>query len=149
MQYETNPLKIGNIFNEYYSTIAQKLEDKIKTDKKFEDFLDKPNEKSFFMYPTDKNEIEKIIASLDSKKASDIYGLSVNILKILSPHISHLLSGILNESMNTGVFPDQMKLAMICPFHKGGSKLKASNYRPVSIRPVSICFWKNCTNQTY
>ena len=29
-----------------------------------------------------------------------------------------------------------MKLAMICPIQKGGSKLKASNYRPVSILPI-------------
>lgn len=135
-QYETNPLKIGNVINEYYSTIAQKLVDKIKTDKTFEEFLDKPNENSFFMAPTNKNEIEKIINSLDSNKASDIYGLSVNVLKILSPHISQKLGDIFNESLNTGIFPDQMKLAMICPFHKGGSKLKPSNYRPVSILPI-------------
>ena len=64
-----HPLKIGNKFNEYFSTLAQKLVDQIK----FEEFLDKPNEKSFFMIRTDKNEIEKIIAALNSNKASDIY----------------------------------------------------------------------------
>ena len=88
------------------------------------------------MTPTDKNEIEKIISSLDSNKASNIYGLSVDVLKILSPHISELLSDIFNESLSIGVFPDLMKLAMICPIHKSGSKLKASNYRPVSILPI-------------
>ena len=133
MQYKTDTLKIGSKFNEYFSTIAQKLVDQIKTQKKFEEFLDKPNEKSFFMIRTDKNEIEKIIAALDSNKASDIYGMSVNVLKILSPHISQILSEIFNASLSTGIFPDHMKLAMICPVHKGGSKL---NYRPVSIPPI-------------
>ena len=133
MQYKTDTLKIGNKFNEYFSTIAQKLVDQIKTQKKFEEFLDKPNEKSFFMIRTDKNEIEKIIAALDSNKASDIYGMSVDVLKILSPHISQILSEIFNASLSTGIFPDHMKLAMICPVHKGGSKL---NYRPVSILPI-------------
>ena len=49
----------------------------------------------------------------------------VDVLKILTPHISELLSDIFNESLSIGVFPDLMKLAMICPIHKGGSKLKA------------------------
>ena len=31
MQYETNPLKIGNTLNDYFSKIAQKLVNKIKT----------------------------------------------------------------------------------------------------------------------
>ena len=31
MQYETDPIKIGNKFNEYFSAIAQKLVDQIKT----------------------------------------------------------------------------------------------------------------------
>ena len=133
---KTDPLKIGNKFNEYFSTIAQKLVDQIKTQKKFEEFLDKPNEKSFFMIRTDKNEIEKIIAALDSNKAIDIYDMSVDVLKILSPHISQILSKIFNESLSTGIFPDHMKLAMICRIHKGGSKLKILNYRPVSILPI-------------
>ena len=136
MQYETDPLKIGNKFNEYFSTIAQKLVDQIKTQKKSEEFLDKPNEKSFFMIRTDKNGIEKIIVALNSNKASDIYGMSVDVLKILSPHISQILSEIFNESMSTGIFPDHMKLAMICSVHKGGSKLKISNYRLLSILPI-------------
>ena len=105
MQYETDPLKIGNKFNEYFSTIAQKLVDQIKTQKKFEEFLDKPNEESFFLIRTDKNEIEKITAALDSNKASDIYGMSVDVLKILSPHISQILIAIFNESLEYWNFP--------------------------------------------
>ena len=69
MQYETDPLKIGNKLNEYFNPIAQKLVDQIKS----EEFLDKPNEKSFFMIRTDKDETEKIIAALDRNRASDIY----------------------------------------------------------------------------
>ena len=62
--------------------------------------------------------------------------MSVDVLKILSPHISQILSEIFNESLSTGIFCDHMKLAMICPVHKGDSKLKISNYRPVSILPI-------------
>ena len=89
-----------------------------------------------FLQPTNKSEIEKIIKSLDSNKSSDIYGMSPKLLKILSPAISETLSNIFNKSFALGVFPDQMKLAMITPIFKGGSKLDVSNYRPVSVLPT-------------
>ena len=89
-----------------------------------------------FLQPTNKSEIEKIIKSLDSNKSSDIYGMSPKLLKILSPAISETLSNIFNESFALGVLPDHMKLAMITPIFKGGSKLDVSNYRPVSVLPI-------------
>ena len=39
MLYETDPLKIGNKFNEYFSTIAQKLVDQIKTRKNLKNYI--------------------------------------------------------------------------------------------------------------
>ena len=36
----------------------------------------------------------------------------------------------------TGIFPDLIKLAMITRTYKGGSRLEASNYRPVSVLPI-------------
>ena len=88
------------------------------------------------MSPTDEVEIEKIILSLDSKKSNDIYGVSVDLLKYLTKHLSPIVSDLLNESMSIGVFPDHIKLAMITPVYMGGSKLDISNYRPVSVLPL-------------
>ena len=62
--------------------------------------------------------------------------MSPKLLKILSPAISETLSNIFNESFALGVLPDHMKLAMITPIFKGGSKLDVSNYRPVSVLPI-------------
>ena len=89
-----------------------------------------------FLQPTNKAEIEKIINSFDSNKSSDIYGMSPRFLKMLSPAISETLSNIFNESFARGVFPDHMKLGMITPTFKGGSKPDVSNYRPVSVLPT-------------
>ena len=58
------------------------------------------------------------------------------LLKILSPAISETLSNIFNESFALAVFPDHIKLAMITPIFKGGSKLDVSNYRPVLVLPA-------------
>ena len=38
--------------------------------------------------------------------------------------------------MNTGVFPDSLKVAQVTPIHKKNDPLNKSNYRPVSVLPI-------------
>ena len=88
-----------------------------------------------FLTPTDTKEVIELINDLSVNKAKDIYGISVNFWKILANDIAPSCH-IFNESFFTGTFPDLMKLAMITPTYKGGSRLEASNYRPVSVLPI-------------
>ena len=54
----TNPKKIANISNDYFSTIAGKAKAKIKfSNKLFEEFLQHANGNSLFLKPTSSNEI--------------------------------------------------------------------------------------------
>ena len=126
----SDPFAIGNKFL-YLCSKQVSLQNKKKSSN--HKFMDPKKPDSIFLQPTNKSEIEKIIKSLDSNKSSDIYGMSPKFLKILAPAISETLSNISNESFALGIFPDHMKLAMITPIFKGGSKLDVSNYRPVSV----------------
>jgi hypothetical protein len=38
--------------------------------------------------------------------------------------------------MNTGVFPDSLKVAQVTPIHKKNDPQNKSNYRPVSVLPI-------------
>ena len=39
--------------------------------------------------------------------------------------------------MQSGVFPDNLKIAAICPICKGeGSKSSPNNYKPISVLPI-------------
>ena len=58
-----------------------------------------------------------------------MFGLTVEMLKIVAPHIPMYLSHLFNEWF------DHMKLPMITLVYKGGSKFEATNYRPVSVLP--------------
>ena len=51
-------------------------------------------------------------------------------------YISEPLTYIINLSINSGVVPDQMKLARVVPLFKSGDKRLFSNYRPVSVLPI-------------
>ena len=41
--------------------------------------------------------------------------------------IAPILSHIFNQSINTGIFPKDLKTAVISPLYKGGSKTECSN----------------------
>ena len=60
----------------------------------------------------------------------------MKILKSLSPLISSPLSQVINESFQSGMFPDKMKLAKVIPLFKKVCVLTASNYRPISLLSV-------------
>ena len=53
-------------------------------------------------------------------------------------HISEPLTYIIDLSINSGVVPDQMKLAHVVPFFKSDDKRLFSNYyyRPVTVLPI-------------
>ena len=57
-------------------------------------------------------------------------------VKISAEVIKTKLSLIINESFSQGVFPDNLKVGMDYPIHKGDSEMVCSNYRPISILPM-------------
>ena len=98
----------------------------------YTDYLSHTNTNSFFLTPTDKNEISFIISSLDSHKSSGL-NIPVKILKLLKNDISQQLSDIFNMSFSTGQFPSVLKIAKVIPIHKKQSKVGSTNYRPISL----------------
>ena len=91
---------------------------------------------SFFAAPSFPVEMSDIISLLKSGKSLGPNSIPTKILKLLSPLISSPLSQIINESLQSGVFPDKMKLAKVIPLFKKGCPLTASNYRPISLLSV-------------
>ena len=66
-----NQVEISNVFNNYFAIIAEKTKENINpSHKHFSDFLKNRHQKSFFLSPSNKSEIQNIISSLDSNKFS-------------------------------------------------------------------------------
>ena len=99
-----NPKKIGNIFNDYFSTIAEKTKAKIKFSNKLNDeFLQHAKENSLFLKPASSNEIIYLISSLNESKSVGPNSPRIKILKLLKNDISlqmtiYLISLFLQES---------------------------------------------------
>ena len=130
----SNPKKIAYIFNDYFSTIAEKTKVKVRfSNKSFDEFLQHPNKNSFFLRPTISDEITNLILSFNESISVGPNGLPAKILKLLKNDISFQLPNIFNLYFSTGVFPSGLKIAKVIPIHKKESKLKCPNYRPISL----------------
>ena len=143
----SEPAQIANIFNNHYSTIGPKVQQKIPNQTgDFRTYLRKqrsdgkfcvnPDGSSFFLSPTAPDEIAKIIDALDISKASGPNGIPVFLLKTFKDFFSHWLSKLVNTCFVKGEFPSLLKTAKVIPLHKKDSKLDHLNYRPISLLSV-------------
>ena len=127
----TNPYDIANIFNNYFSSVADTAKENIKySHKHFSDFLNNQCNNSIFIQPTDSDEIANIISTLNMNKSSGPNSIPYKILNQLKKDISKQLADLFNLSLSSGVFPSLLKIAKVVPVHKKESKLDFCNYHP-------------------
>ena len=108
-------------------------------------------------------DIFEIINSMKPKASSGIDELSNKILKHIQEVIVPPLTIIINQMLNTGLFPEKLKVSKVIPLYKKGDEHLFTNYRPISLLPsmskifekvifkqLSYYFEENClifTNQ--
>ena len=133
----SDPAVIANILNRFFVNVSHDITKYIpRPNKSPADFMGDRIRNSFFTAPSVPFEISDIISALKSGKSLGPNSISMKVLKCLSPLISFPLSQIINESFQSGIFPDKMKLAKVIPLFKKGCPLAASNYRPISLLSV-------------
>ena len=106
------------------------------TTKTHRSYLNRVIFSKFTFSPTSNNEILKIINTFLPKTSSGEDGLSMKILKRIKHIIVDSLSLIINQSLNTGIFPENLKLAKVLPLFKKGDTHIVDNYRPISLLPA-------------
>ena len=131
----TEPIAVSNSFNDYFTSIADKILEKRKYEgsKSYRDFLSNRMTENFVFKECDDNEIKSIISSLNVAKSSGPNSIPTHILLILKDFICTPLNKIFNLSLLTGQHPDVLKISKTIPIFKKGSRLLVSNYRPISL----------------
>ena len=81
--------------------------------------------------------IAKLLANLKVGKASGPDDIPTRALRELAQELAPPLSFIFNQSLTSGVIPDDWKNANVSPIHKKGSKHQAENYHSISL--TCIC----------
>jgi hypothetical protein len=155
----TNQQKIADLFffNNYFLSVA----DRMNTDKNKDENSSRINPINYLLTYHNKPfprinwhhattyEIVKMIKSLKSKNTSGYDEISNRIIKLSSPFIISPLTHICNAALNSGVFPDRLKYAIVKPIYKKRPKQDISNYRPVSLLTFSKVFERLIYNGLY
>lgn len=86
--------------------------------------------------PATPSEREAIIKIIKNNVSPGYDHIATAPLHYISVCISEMRALIINIKIETGVFPDNLKIAQVCPIYKGGDRNDISIYRTISILPV-------------
>ena len=135
----SNPSEIANSFNDYFVNAAPNLARNIPifpSSSNSSTLPDRDLPHSFFFEPVTHFEISKIIDSLKPKTSCGHDDISPKLVCKSTRSISLPLAHVVNLSLESGVFPSEMKLAKVVPIFKSKDSSLLSNYRPISLLPT-------------
>ena len=145
--------KIATILNRYFTNITKYMNlkaNKISHREELVNILNTfKNHKSvqriklanFHSYSTlnfskvTESEVRKEILNLSTKKTTKNGDIPAKILKKSVDIYIKEITFIINECLEKGIFPDDLKLPDVSPIFKKEDSFKKENYRPVSILP--------------
>ena len=133
----SEPSKISNIFNDFFVNVADEITKTIpKTPKSPLDYLSNRTSNSLFLTPVTFIEVNDLINTLNPSKSVGPNSIPIKLLKILGSSVSPLVALLVNQSFQSGVFPDKLKIAKVITLFKKGNPELPSNYRPISLLPI-------------
>ena len=141
------PKKIAQYMNNFFLNIASTLVSKLPTAPNI--FSINSNLLRFF-YNTSKNVIpnsfklnpisEQFIntelSRLNCNKCPGYDGIQAIFLKDAASEIKGVVTYLINLSITTNIFPDELKYAKVKPLFKKNKKTEVENYRPISVLSI-------------
>ena len=148
--------QIANIFNDLFVNIIKKSTGKsvntLSSDDSIENIIQKykdypsirlikstHTDTNFTMPLAKEGNIKRILSNLDPKKAPGSDKIPPKIVIRSAEILSKPLTKIINATITEQKFPENAKLTRVTPIYKkpqNGSRLKSTNYRPISVLSV-------------
>ena len=132
----TDKSKIANGYNSYFVNVGPNLANNIPdTTISPLNNMNERNAFTFYINPTTETEIISLIKLL--KNGSSGYdSISATTVQKTATVFITPLTHIMNLSLSSGIFPQELKIARVIPLFKSGDAMLFSNYRPVSVLPL-------------
>ena len=135
----SNPGKVAELFNSYFCEISKVLlkeEGKKGLTHGNYQLKIKKNTNSIFLLPITESEVKKVAGSLKNKLTAGTDEIPEYVVKQCIEQLKIPLTDIYNASLESGIFPDKLKIEKVIPIHKKGDARDVCNYRPISLLPV-------------
>ena len=138
----SDPVEICESLNKHFVSIGKKLSSSLNNQPtNHKQYMGKRLLHSVVLNPTDQYEIAAIISNLNDRKSSGYIDIPVTLIK----HAKHLIAPFMTKSFNicldSGNYPDILKIAKVISLFKKGDKTDIGNYRPISIlSPINKVF---------
>ena len=129
----SDPIIIANKFNQYFAHIGSTLADKIQSAPHFNSYLSNPVDSVFSFHTVTEENISHIINKLKNKVSYGHDSISNIMIKKAHKPLIKPLTLLINQTLCTGIFPNDLKISRIRPLFKQGSSSLFSNYRPISL----------------
>ena len=123
----TNNKDIANKFNEFFVNIGSKLANSIKyktNDIPFTSYLKNKTSSTFSFSEITEETVMRTINEISAKRSTGHDSISTELVKRIKAFISSPLCLIVNQSLNTGIFPGKLKIAKVIPLYKKGNSAR-------------------------
>lgn len=88
------------------------------------------------MLETNEDEVRSILQNLNTDSATRCDGISTKLLKMINHTIVPIVTKLTNLCIESGTFPNALKMSIINPIFKAGDRNSITNYRPIPILPA-------------
>ena len=125
-------------FNSFFASVGEPNSKNITEHggSSYGDYLSERIESNFEFRLVDSHYIKQIIKGIKTSRSNGHDGISSEFLKLISNDIADSITLIINQSLKSGIFPNQLKIAKVTPIYKKDDKKVITNYRPISVLPV-------------
>ena len=155
----TDEKSLAETFNNYFVNVVSNLGINILDDKSgkgdVSNYHNHPSIITIKQNITDKNkvfsfrkvtkdEISSAIKTLNHKKATLSNDIPTKIIQRFGDIFTDFLYNNFNSCLESGMFPNELKLAEVIPVYKKNDKKDKSNYRPISILSNISKIYERC-----
>ena len=141
---------ITNTFNTFFNEIGVNLTEGLPESATTPESYITLRNSIFEIQNVSETDVFKLLSTIKSSKATGHDRISPKLLKDSAGVIAPTLTKIFSQPITARIFPEDLKVSIISPLHKTGSKLECNNYRPISVlSAVAKVFEKLISNQLY
>ena len=139
----TNKENMANAFNKYFANICTTIQAPNDNVISHTSYLNTSVHSTFNFKTINNATTLQYLSNLTNSYSCGHDNINNTLLKSISNEINSCITLIINQSIFTGSYPENLKLAKVIPIFKKKDKLEINNYRPISVLPVISKVFEN------